>query len=345
MRKSFLFLLIVTFSTFPISKDEGVLWSPVIVSSDSKEKESGSEEKTKSDSILFIGDIMLGRYVETIGIREGFDTLFAPLATLFASSTYVVGNLEGAAPKAHEKTPSGGFRFSFSHEALKALSDHRVTGVSLANNHSSDTGQEGYDDTLRKLSELSISSFGHSLFFKKEYITMRVGSTDVSVTGVNLITPEFKEKETILGIKELCEEIKDGALLIFMHAGDEYETMQSGYQVTFARKLIDETCARAIIGSHPHVVQGIEKYKDKYIFYSLGNFIFDQYFSKETMEGLILKVEESSNKLIFTLLPTSSEKSTPYLAEGTNREKILQRIAEASSPELKLSILYGIIYE
>ena len=63
------------------------------------------------------------------------------------------------------------------------------------------------------------------------------------------------------------------------------------------------------------------------------------------MEGLILKVEESNNKLIFTLLPTSSEKSTPYLAEGANREQILQRIAGASSPELKLSILYGIIYE
>ena len=77
-----------------------------------------------------------------------------------------------------------------------------------------------------------------------------------------------------------------------MHAGTEYTRTPMPQQITFAHAAIDDG-ADIVIGAHPHWVQTIEKYKGKYIFYSLGNFIFDQAWSQETMEGLTLKITVS----------------------------------------------------
>ncbi|HEB46771.1 MAG TPA: CapA family protein, partial [Candidatus Nealsonbacteria bacterium] len=81
-----------------------------------------------------------------------------------------------------------------------------------------------------------------------------------------------------------------------MHFGEEYKSQPTSEQKYFARLAID-TGADLIIGHHPHVVQEIERYKDGYIAYSLGNFIFDQGFSKETMQGLMLKVVIEDGKI------------------------------------------------
>jgi hypothetical protein len=74
-----------------------------------------------------------------------------------------------------------------------------------------------------------------------------------------------------------------------MHAGTEYTRAPNAAQIAFAHAAIDDG-ADMVIGSHPHWVQTVEKYKNKYIFYSLGNFIFDQAWSQDTMEGLTLKI-------------------------------------------------------
>ncbi len=348
MRKLFLFLILSSLSIFSLSDSKWIAESLSNVETeraDKERKDKENKEKKDKESILFLGDIMLGRYVEKIGNRDGFSSLFVHVAPLFASSTYVIGNLEGASPKIHEKTPSGGFRFSFNDDALRALSVHRITGVSLANNHTFDTGRNGYAETTQKLTELGIASFGHALFYKLDYITSVVNGVPISITGLNVITPEFKEADTISGLQKVCEEIGENPLLLFLHAGAEYRDMQSGYQVTLARKIIDETCVRTIIGSHPHVVQGIEKYKGRFIFYSLGNFIFDQYFSKETMEGFILKLEIKDGKFMFTLLPTVSKSSVPYLAEGDIKADILERIMKSSTEEIRSHIINGKVSE
>ena len=77
-------------------------------------------------------------------------------------------------------------------------------------------------------------------------------------------------------------------IIVSMHAGDEYEPLPNDSQMAFAHAAIDAG-AEMVIGHHPHVVQTMEIYKGKYIFYSLGNFIFDQMWSRETREGLLIK--------------------------------------------------------
>lgn len=85
-------------------------------------------------------------------------------------------------------------------------------------------------------------------------------------------------------------------VVVSFHWGDEYQTKHNQKQEQFAKAAIDAG-ADLIIGHHPHVVQEVEQYKDGWIAYSLGNFVFDQNFSKETTQGLVLKVKISGGKI------------------------------------------------
>jgi poly-gamma-glutamate capsule biosynthesis protein CapA/YwtB (metallophosphatase superfamily) len=96
-------------------------------------------------------------------------------------------------------------------------------------------------------------------------------------------------KSVILNLKSACDFI-----VATMHAGTEYTRKPNQSQLAFAHAAIDFG-ADVVIGAHPHWVQTIEKYKNNYIFYSLGNFIFDQDWSKETSEGLALKITLNKN--------------------------------------------------
>ncbi len=116
----------------------------------------------------------------------------------------------------------------------------------------------------------------------------------------------------------------------------------SSGQKSLAHKII-EAGADLIIGHHPHVVQNIEIYKGKMIFYSLGNFIFDQYFSKETQESLAVGVEVYPDQLIYRLFPIQSKLSQPSLAGYKESGEFLEELAERSSSELVEKIKRGII--
>ena len=81
------------------------------------------------------------------------------------------------------------------------------------------------------------------------------------------------------------------------HFGEEYRDLPDSYQKAIARFAIDAG-ADLVIGHHPHVVQPVESYRNGYIVYSLGNFVFDQDFSPETMEGMLLEVEIMDKQIV-----------------------------------------------
>lgn len=85
-------------------------------------------------------------------------------------------------------------------------------------------------------------------------------------------------------------------VVVSMHYGEEYVLEPDNLQVSISRAAIDAG-ADLVVGHHPHVVQKTEKYKEGYIAYSLGNFVFDQEFSEETMNGLILKAVIKDKKI------------------------------------------------
>ena len=105
-------------------------------------------------------------------------------------------------------------------------------------------------------------------------------SNDKNLAGLNVEKMKMAVKKT-LGMADM--------VIVMMHAGVEYQPIAGQQQVDFARAAIDAG-AEMVIGHHPHVVQNEEVYKGKYIFYSLGNFVFDQMWSEATRKGLALKI-------------------------------------------------------
>lgn len=103
----------------------------------------------------------------------------------------------------------------------------------------------------------------------------------------------MQETTRLIGAIQKAKEISD-IIIVTMHAGQEYTLKTTPLQESFARTAIDNG-ADIVIGAHPHWIQPIERYKEKYIFYSLGNFVFDQDFSPETKTGLTLKIFITKN--------------------------------------------------
>jgi poly-gamma-glutamate synthesis protein (capsule biosynthesis protein) len=130
--------------------------------------------------------------------------------------------------------------------------------------------------------------------------------------------------------------------IAFVHWGTEYEPLHSAFQEDLAKILIDAG-AEVVIGHHPHVVQDIALYKGKPIFYSLGNFIFDQYFSEAVQDGLMVDFTPEGGAYHFTLLPVTSRysRSQPMLMLGDERKAFLIELAAKSEPELQEMIVEG----
>jgi poly-gamma-glutamate synthesis protein (capsule biosynthesis protein) len=129
-----------------------------------------------------------------------------------------------------------------------------------------------------------------------------------------------------------AKELSD-IVVVMMHAGSEYTRKITTLQENFSRTAIDNG-ADVVIGSHPHWIQPIERYKGKYIFYSLGNFVFDQEFSPETKSGLTLKIFLKKTAILTTiekieLIPIIIENyGQPRLANKEEKRSILLEIQE-----------------
>ena len=121
-------------------------------------------------------------------------------------------------------------------------------------------------------------------------------------------------------------------VIVNVHWGTEYEHQFNKIQQETAHNLIDAG-ADIIIGHHPHVVQGIEIYQGKPIFYSLGNFIFDQYFSSDTRAGLAVGINITDGKSEFYLFPLKSKLSQVELTEGAEKEKFFSDLINWSNLE------------
>ncbi len=300
-------------------------------------------EVRKSDTkpLLFVGDIMLGRYVETLSLRAANDTY--PFTTLrdYLGEHVTIANLEGPIPQVHVPTPINGFSFSFPSSTPLSLKQAGITAVSLANNHMFDKGRSGYQATKQALDSEGVAHFGGYAPTVGDYFETTLGTKKVVVFGITMIATGFDEQQSLAIAKKLRSEHRDAYLIAFLHWGDEYVT-QNIYQRSFAYSLID-LGVDSIIGAHPHVVQGIELYQGKPIFYSLGNFVFDQYWRDELEDGIMVRLSENKKEYIYEIIPVRSERSVPGIATTTKRLEIISRISNQSPSTLQPEILKEVI--
>ncbi len=299
--------------------------------------------KRDEESMLFLGDVMLGRHVERLMGEKGGEYPFFALRNLLASSTFVIANLEGSIPEKHIPTPSGGFRFSFIQEVAKTLNTVGIDAVSLANNHASDFGEEGWKSTVATLSSSTVVSFGHSRRVATSSYDVEVDGVAVSVFGINVITPTWDKVKALAVVDEVCHTKKGAYVVAFVHFGEEYEHLQSGKQDDLVSELFSR-CVNLVIGAHPHVVQGVRESEGKIALFSLGNFIFDQYFSAATQQGLMVRLTFVDGQPKVELIPVVSERSQPRLALGEEKIAIFTLIRDNSSPHLAEKIMTGTLH-
>jgi hypothetical protein len=275
---SFIFALIFFTVTNIFKKERKVAEKPQVILA----------EKRSNLKLAFVGDIMLDRGVK-YSVKKNFGgdyaELFIKVKANLQSYGYLFGNLEGPVS---DKGVDGGNIYSFRMEpvVLPALKDAGFAGFSINNNHIINYGLEAMVDTKIRLKDEGFDLAGESF----------------ALDGVGIIILTFNQFAN-LDLEAMREEIikaklNNDLVITYFHFGEEYIPEPNDYQKTASRLAIDAG-ADLVVGAHPHVVQTLEQYKNKYIIYSLGNFIFDQYFSPATMQGGLLEVEVNPNtKLI-----------------------------------------------
>lgn len=270
--------------------------------------------------ILFVPDIMLGRRVETIALTNGFDYSFKGMSSLFQSHDLVVGNFEGVVPRTHIPTPELTTRFSIRHEFMEELHAQGFDVLSLANNHALDFGEDGYRETTETCKRYELTCVGHPIRIDENSVTYHtIGDTRIGILMLHALYGVESQNELLSLVRTMSE--KSDVQVVFVHWGQEYASIHSVREELLAHALIDAG-SDAVIGHHPHVIQDLELYQGKPIFYSLGNFIFDQYFSDAVQRGYAISLVVSDETIQYVLIPyeSSSEPSQPNFLSLNERE-------------------------
>lgn len=294
------------------------------------------------DSLVFVGDVMLARNVEYLSDKKGCDYPYSNFNLGFNNiNPVVVGNFEGAIPELHQSTPDLGLKFSVKVDCVPFLKEAGFSHMSLANNHSYDFGKTGFDNSKKVLFENNINPFGSGNFDKESVTFIQFQDTKVAIIAVQLLSDIPSSDD----IKEVFDYANSNSQkqIIYVHWGDEYKEIHNTNQRKWAEEFI-EMGADLIVGHHPHVVQDIDIIDNVPVFYSLGNYIFDQYFSAQVKQGLVLRVDFDNDKTI-NLLPVSSENSlsSPSLMGESAHQKFLSNLSQVSHPDLKDQIISGTI--
>ena len=293
------------------------------------------------NSIIFVGDILLARNVEFLMKKNSEEYPFAGLSLkTLGSRPAVVGNFESSMLKSHVATPAYHMKFSVDGALLDGLGSAGFTHLSLANNHSLDFGQDAYSYAIEALTENDFETFGHATDLNEQSLSyIKTNRGAVALIGIHASTREPDYDKFKLLMEEASE--KSYLQIVYIHWGAEYILIHNKVQSHIAQKLIDNG-VDLIIGHHPHVVQDVALIDDVVVFYSLGNYIFDQYFSKDVQQGLVVALDVDEVPTL-NLFPVSSETtlSQPKLMEPQQHSDFLQELAKRSDPALKEAILQG----
>ena len=319
---------------------------------DDTSKESQEETTTPeptaepvSITVSMVGDCTLGTDVN-FDQSTSFDAFyqmkndpgyfFQNVKDIFTADDLTVANMEGTLTTSNDRQQKT-FAFKGDPSYTEILTRGGVEATNLANNHSHDYGDQSYEDTIQYLEAAGITTFGYD-----RTAVMDVKGIKVGLIGIYELKDGLGRQQQVI---DTIQEVKDqGAqvIIVSFHWGTEKSNVPDDIQKTLAHLAIDQG-ADLVVGHHPHVLQGIEKYQGKNIVYSLGNFcfggnknpsdkdtmIFQQTFTVENGE----LVEDDVTNIIPCSLSSESGYNNyqPMVLEGSEKERVLQKIEEFSA--------------
>lgn len=305
---------------------------------------AGSEASTTTLTISSVGDCTLGTdesFNQATSLNafynaHGHEYFFQNVRPIFEQDDLTIANMEGTLTDETMREAKT-YAFKGPAEYSSILTSGSVEVANLANNHSSDYGKQSYADTIDALNASSIPSCGFD-----RALLLDIKGVKVGVTGIYELADHLDRKEQVK--KNISALKKAGAQLIIInfHWGFEREYTPNDVQKTLAHLAIDQG-ADLVIGHHPHVLQGIEKYKEKYIAYSLGNFCFGGNSNPQDKDTIIFQQTFTFNKGKLTkddntnIIPCSISSSSglndycPTPLEGSEKERVLEKIKNYGS--------------
>ncbi len=316
-------------------------------SKDSQEETTTPEPTAEPVSITvsMVGDCTFGTDVN-FDQSTSFDAFyqmkndpgyfFQNVKDIFTADDLTVANMEGTLTTSNDRQQKT-FAFKGNPSYTEILTQGGVEATNLANNHSHDYGDQSYEDTIQYLEAAGITTFGYD-----RTAVMDVKGIKVGLIGIYELKDGLGRQQQVI---DTIQEVKDqGAqvIIVSFHWGTEKSNIPDDIQKTLAHLAVDQG-ADLVVGHHPHVLQGIEKYQGKNIVYSLGNFcfggnknpsdkdtmIFQQTFTVENGE----LVEDDVTNIIPCSLSSESGYNNyqPMVLEGSEKERVLQKIEEFSA--------------
>ncbi len=299
-------------------------------------------ESNEEISFCAAGDVMMDRGVKSHIKKSGHDYPFKKVSPFIKAHDISFCNLEGAVTLRKKRPKTYAFRCEPGY--FGGFAECGFNFVSIANNHIMDCEQGGIADTIRELSKYNIRYSGGGKNRKDAIEAKYYTIKGKKIAFLAYVDMPFKFEELPKSgafpqaahgkVYEIKKEIKKAAqkadfIIVSFHWGEEYEHYPTKRQKKLGRAAIDAG-AGLVLGHHPHVLQGIEKYKGKYIFYSLGNFVFDQYREKQT-QSMVFSCRIKNNRVREAFVaPVRIKYSRPAFARGKDAVKIKKNIIKYS---------------
>lgn len=316
----------------------------VSVSDTIEEREPMIEDIYDTITISAAGDVTLGRD-ESFGWERTFDHeldlqggdfgyFFRNVKDIFEADDLTIVNLETTFTTATKKADKK-YRFKADPSYVEILKQGSIEAVSIANNHTLDFLEKGYQDTLMTLDEAEVGYFGYEHIYITEIRDVKIG-----VLGYYSMKVTDKLKKEI---KQAIDKLKsDGTdlVIVMFHWGIERDYWPNSVQKKLAYFSIDSG-ADLVLGSHPHVLQGIEEYNGKQIIYSLANFCFGGNKNPSDKDTMIYiqRFNFKNGELIsqeYDIIPCSissvesRNNYQPTPLEGEEAERIMNKINKYS---------------
>lgn len=300
---------------------------------------------TESIHLVFAGDILLDGYVGEQIAKYGVNYPFLKVAPVFKKADMVFANLEtpvSTRGTASQKT----FTFRSKPETLGGLVYAGIDGVTLANNHILDYGQTAMLDTLIHLDRKGIGHTGAGVNVQeafKPYVKTIQGKK-IAVLGVSrvLASPSWYAGPNTPGAasaykpEPLLSEIKkvsktNDFTVVYIHWNQEFKDYPEAYARSLAKQMIDSG-ADMIVGAHSHCLMGIEYYKHKPIYYSLGNFVFNRSTrgGDKTLHSMLLNIELKDSGISGRITPVKIVAGQPNFMGSDYNAAAIQRLNKLS---------------
>lgn len=312
---------------------------------DAQEAQSVQPVEEVKITVSMVGDCTIGTD-EQFDKSSNFDAFyivkkdpgyfFQGVRDVFAADDLTVINMEGTLTESDTRQDKT-YAFKGDPKYTEILTAGNVDAANLANNHSKDYGEQSYTDTIQYLESAGIATFGYDRTSVLDIKGIKVG-----LVGIYVLADGMERQQQLIDNIQSVKNQGAQVVIVSFHWGTEKATYPDDIQKTLAHTAVDNG-ADLVVGHHPHVLQGIEEYNGKNIVYSLGNFCFGGNRNPLDKDTMIFQqtftfangelVQDNVKNIIPCSLSSVKEYNDyqPTILEGSESERVLQKIQELSS--------------